>query len=136
MENRNAKPPSAIVFWVIWFAILNGLFIILFFAAGGIPEGKNQGEAPLAFVAVAGLLILIAMSIRFFVIPKLDSYEKLLPAMIVGLALAESVGIIGMFVIGKEFPETQLALFVVSVSAVVTFAPFYVSGLAERKKMR
>ena len=38
------KPPLPFVFWIIWFAILNGLFIILFFAAGGIPEGSTRAK--------------------------------------------------------------------------------------------
>jgi hypothetical protein len=55
--------------------------------------------------------------------------------MIVGLALAEAIGIIGMFVVGKEFPETRIALFVTSVSLVTAFAPAYVHSLSERQKM-
>lgn len=133
-QGHEQRPPTVIVFWAIWFAIFNGLFILQFFAAGGIPEGKNQGEAPLLLVAVAGGLALASMAIRFLVIPRMDSLVKLMPAMVVGLALAESVGILGMFVIGKEFPETRLALFVTSVSAVAVFAPFYVHALLSREK--
>ena len=127
---------SASVFWIIWFAIFNGLFMLQFFAAGGIPKGENEGDAPATMVVIAGALALVSMIIRFLVIPKLDSLEKLLPTMIVGLALAESVGIIGMFFIGKDFPETRLALFVAAVSAVAAFAPVYVNALLVRKKMR
>ena len=130
------EAPKIIVFWLIWFAIFNGLFILQFFAAGGIPKGENVGDAPMALIAVAGGLAFVAMLIRFFVIPKMDTMEKLLPAMLIGLALAEAVGIIGMFLVGKEFPETRLALFVASVSAVAAFAPIYVQALLNRKKMR
>lgn len=133
---QSPNPPTTFVFWIIWFAIFNGLFFLQFFAAGGIPKGENEGDAPLAFVAIAGALALTSMVIRFLVIPKLDTVEKLLPAMIVGLVLAESVGIVGMFLIGKEFPETRLALFVTSVSAVAAFAPIYSHSLLARKQMR
>jgi len=134
--NQSPNPPATFVFWIIWFAIFNGLFLLQFFAAGGIPKGDNEGSAPMAVVVIAGGLAFVSMVIRFFIIPKLGSLEKLLPAMIIGLALAESVGIIGMFLVGKEFPETRLALFVASVSAVAAFAPVYASALLERKKMR
>ncbi|MEP2775626.1 MAG: hypothetical protein ABJQ29_03345 [Luteolibacter sp.] len=134
-ENKQ-NAPKVIVFWIIWFAIFNGLFILQFFAAGGIPTGENVGDAPLVFVAVAGALAFVSMLIRFIVIPKLDTTEKLLPAMIIGLAMAEAVGIIGMFVIGKEFPETRMALFVASVSAVAAFAPVYVHALLAKKMRR
>lgn len=130
------KPPAALVFWIIWFAIFNGLFILQFFAAGGIPKGDNEGDAPMAIILIAGALALVSVVVRFVIIPKIGTLEKLLPAMIVGLALAESVGIIGMFLIGKEFPETRLALFVASVSAVAAFAPVYVTALVDREKMR
>lgn len=133
-QGHEQRPPTVIVFWTIWFAIFNGLFILKFFAAGGIPEGKNQGEAPLLLVAVAGGLALASMVIRFLVIPRMDSLVKLMPAMVIGLAFAESVGILGMFAIGKEFPETRLALFVTSVSAVAVFAPFYAQVLLDREK--
>ncbi len=134
--NRQPQAPSALVFWIIWFAILNGLFMIQLFAAGGIPKGENEGDAPAIFVMLAGALALGAMAIRFLVIPRLGTVEKLMPAMIIGLALADGVGMTGMFLVGREFPETRLALFVVSVSAVVAFAPIYVTALREREKMR
>ena len=111
-SNEQPAPPAAIVFWVIWFAIFNGLFILLFFVGGGIPKGQNEGDAPLALIAVAGALASVSMVIRFIVIPKLNAIEKLLPAMIIGLALAESVGIVGIFVIGKEFRPISVVLMV------------------------
>ncbi|QTN31583.1 hypothetical protein HZ994_04335 [Akkermansiaceae bacterium] len=129
------KPPVPFVFWIIWFAILNGLFIILFFAAGGIPEGTNEGETPMGLVLVAMALAAVSMAIRFLLIPRIKDLAKLLPAMVVGLALAEAIGMIGMFVIPKNLPQTQIALFVTSVSAVLAYAPFYVLSLVERRKM-
>jgi hypothetical protein len=131
------KPTSAaLVFWIIWFAILNGLFILLFLAAGGIPKGVNEGEAPWGVVVVAGMLAAVSMAIRFLHIPRISEPAKLLPAMIVGLAMAEGIGIIGMFLVGKELPQTRLALFFTAVSVVVVYAPFYVHQLAGRRKMR
>ena len=135
-KSHTPPPPKTIVFWIIWFAIFNGLFLLQFFVGGGIPKGENEGDAPMAMIAAAGALALASMAVRFVVIPRLDTVEKLLSAMLVGLALGEAVGFIGMFMIGKEFPETRLALFVVSVSAVVAFAPVYVTALLDREKLR
>lgn len=136
MTIPSKQPPVPFVFWVIWFAIFNGLFIIQFFAAGGIPKGENVGDAPMTLIAIAGGLAFVSMIVRFIIIPKIDVIEKLLSAMIIGLALAESVGIIGMFLVGKEFPETRLALFITSISAVAAFAPVYVHALLNRKRER
>lgn len=138
MNNPKNQPqtPVSLVFWMIWFSIFVGLFILQFFVAGGIPKGANVGQAPTLLISIAAVLAVVSMAIRFVVIPKITSIEKLLPAMIVGLALAEGVGFIGMFALGKEFPETRSALFIASVSAVLAFAPIYVNGLQNRRKMR
>jgi len=127
--------PNAIVFWIIWFAIFNGLFIMQFLAAGGIPKGSNDGDAPVGIIGIAAMLAVVSVAIRFLLIPKVKDPAKLLPVMVLGLAMAESIGIIGMFAVGKEFPETRIALFVTSVSAVTVFAPVYVHSLSERQKM-
>jgi hypothetical protein len=128
--------PKASVFWIIWFAIFNGLFILLFLAAGGIPKGSNEGDVPMGIIGLAALLTVVSVAIRFLLIPKIKDPGKLLPVMILGLALAEAIGIIGMFAVGREFPETRIALFVTSVSVVTVFAPVYVHSLSERQKMR
>ena len=122
-----AQAPLAIVFWIIWFSILNGLVIIQLFAGGGIPKGENQGNAPVMFLGVAAVIALVALSIRFVLIPQIESPLKKLPAMIVGLALSELIGFIGMFVVSKQFPQTQLSLFVSAIACILCFAPVYVT---------
>jgi hypothetical protein len=134
--NAASPKPTALVFWILWFAFLNGLFIILFMIGGGIPEGKNQGEPPSLVIAMAALLALFAIAIRFIAIPKTKQLEKLLPLMLVGMAFAEGIGIIGIFVVAREFPETRLALFVTSASAMLAYAPFYVHAVLDRNRMR
>ncbi len=119
------KPPAVLVFWIIWFAILQGLVLIQFLVGGGIPKGEDLGNPPSLFVAIAGGLALAALVVRFVVIPKIKSVAKMLPAMIIGLALAEAVGLVGMFLIGREFPTTRLSLFVLSLSCIVSLAPIY-----------
>jgi CDP-diglyceride synthetase len=138
MKSIGNKPnaPTTLVFWVIWFAILNGLFIMLFFAAGGVPKGSNEGDGPVGTIGLAALLAVLSIGFRFLLIPRIKDPVKLLPVMILGLAMAEAIGIIGMFVVGREFPETRIALFVTSVSAVTVFAPVYIHSLSERQKMR
>ena len=106
-----------------------------FLAAGGIPKGSNDGDAPPGIIGIAALLAVVSEAIRFLLIPKIKDPGKLLPVMIIGLAMAEAIGIIGMFVVGREFPETRIALFVTSVSAVTVFAPVYIHSLSERQKM-
>jgi CDP-diglyceride synthetase len=131
MIPHKSPTPNAAVFWLIWFAIMNGLFIMLFFVAGGIPKGVNQGPPPTWIVGVSAALVVIAIAIRFLVIPKIKQLSQLLPMMIVGLAVAEAVGILAIFVLGKEFPQTRMTLFVTSVFTVLAYAPSYASHLTK-----
>lgn len=121
--------PNLTVFWAIWFAIMNGLFIMLFLAAGGIPKGTNVGTPPTWIVGTCAALVVISIAIRFLVIPRIKQLSQLLPAMIVGLAFAEAVGILAMFVLGKEFPQTRMTLFLTSAFTVLVYAPSYASNL-------
>lgn len=124
------------VFWILWFALLNGIVIITFFVGGGLPEGENQEKPPTLIIAMSATLAVISVAIRFLAIPKTKELEKLLPLMLVGMAFAEGIGIIGIFVVAKELPETRLALFVTSVSAMLAYAPFYVHAVLDKKRMR
>lgn len=119
------------MFWIIWFAILNGLVMIQFMVGGGIPKGEDHGNPPMMFLAIAGGLAFTALAIRFLVIPKIDAIVRKLPAMIVGLALSEGIGFVGLFGVGKEFPATQQAMFVTAIACILSFAPIYAKPRAE-----
>lgn len=134
-DKEKTRGPSLGVFWGLWFAIFNGLFILMFVAGGGWPSGANVGNPPTWMVVAPGVAIVAALAVRFLVIPRISNHMIMMPVMIVGLALAEAVGIIAIFVVGREFPETRSALFVASVFAVVLFAPFYASTHVEKRKM-
>lgn len=110
--------------------------MIMFFAAGGMPSGENDRAAPLWVVLLASVGAIAAMSIRFLLIPKITEISKLLTAMIIGLAIAEGIGFLGLFIVSKDLPQTRLALFVTSVSCIITLAPIYVTALINRKEMR
>jgi hypothetical protein len=129
------KPPTALVFWIIWFAILQGFLIIQFMVGGGIPKGSDQGNPPPLFLLLATGLALAVIVIRFKLIPRIDSVPKKLQAMIVGLALSEAIGMLGMFAVGKEFPATRQALFVTAIACIVSFAPVYAKSSAEHGRL-
>jgi peptidoglycan/LPS O-acetylase OafA/YrhL len=123
-------PPTFVVFWIIWFAILQGLVLIQFFVGGGIPKGADQGDPPAVILMIAGGLALAALAVRFTVIPKIKTLSKLLVAMVIGLALSEAVGFVGIFLVGKEFPTTRLSLFVLALCCIVSHAPVYAKKLS------
>lgn len=116
---------NSIILWLIWLAIFLSLFLYQFLLGGGIPSGKNETEPPVVFMWIIGSEILIASFIRWVLIPKQVDNIKLLRLMIIGLALSESVQFIQIFVIGKNYPETQLSVFALSVFSVAQFIPLY-----------
>jgi hypothetical protein len=127
-------PPPLLIFWIIWFAILQGLVLIQFFVGGGIPKGADQGDPPTMFLVIAGGLALAALAIRFTVIPKIETVAKLLPAMVIGLALSEAVGFVGIFLVGKEFPTTRLGLFILALCCIASLAPVYAKAVIDSGK--
>ena len=125
MENETMRTTDQITAWVIWGAILMGLFFLQFFIGGGIPTGDEMENPPtvMSLICIAG--VAIGTLIRWLVIPKLNDKPKLLRAMVVGLALSQGSGLMQIFLLGKEYPDTQKLIFVLAVLGVVQFAPTY-----------
>jgi hypothetical protein len=125
MNPSSQTAPMPVLFWVIWFAILSGLLIMQFFAGGGIPAGGGQGKEPVIYQVITLLMAAAALFVRFVIIPRLDGLKRKFPAMIVGLALAEGIGIIGMFAIPKERASTRLFMLGTAIVCIVLSAPVY-----------
>lgn len=124
MENQ--PPQTRFVAWVIWAAILFGLFVLQFVIGGGLPLGEDQGDVSIVLSILPLCALLVATVIRWVVIPRVTGEQQQLTMMIIGVALAESAQIIQLFVIGSDFPETQRAFLILSVIGVLQFAPTYV----------
>ena len=125
MKNETMRSPDQLIAWVIWGAILMGLFFLQFFIGGGIPTGDEMENPPtvMSLICIAG--VAIGTLIRWLVIPKLNDKPKLLRAMVVGLALSQGSGVLQIFLLGKEYPDSQKLIFVLAVLGVVQFAPTY-----------
>ncbi len=121
----NQKPNHALVFWVIWIAIFLSLFTYQFILGGGIPRGENQGNPEIGFQALSVGVVLAATFIRWFLIPKAQDVQRMLVLMIAGLALAEAAQFFQIFLIGPNYPETQMSIFILSLVGVGQFAPIY-----------
>jgi len=116
----------ALVMWIIWFAILQGAFVIQWFLGKGIPEGENAAE-PMAgwlWVLCFGPIVLATL-IRWLLIPKLKAPQPQLVAMIVGLSLAEAPIFFSLFLVGPDYPQNQIAVLMVAVVTIIQFAPSY-----------
>jgi len=126
MNERDKLNPAqaALTMWVIWFAIVTGLFIIRVFAAPALMQ-EDSGQ-PLELGLISAIALTSAaggMIVRWLVIPRIQSLEARLQAMVVGLALCEGCGILGMFVAGGG--EEARLLFSVSAACLIVSAPIY-----------
>ncbi|BCU76192.1 hypothetical protein [Luteolibacter sp. LG18] len=125
---RSSGPTNALALWVIWFAILSGLVMIQMIAGGGISMGPDKAVAPLVPVVIATGGAFASMVVRFLVLPRVKLLEQKLPLMIVGLALAESGGMMSAFLVPTACPRTRLWLFLTAVTCIVLHAPVYANA--------
>lgn len=127
MNHPQATPPLAVVFWAIWFAILSGL-LMMQFVLGGAGEGEpgsTEDQGSMLFQIIGLTMAAATVFVRFGVIPRLDGLKKKLPAMIVGLALAEGIGILGLFAVPREQAAARLFMLSLSIVCIVLSAPVY-----------
>lgn len=126
MSLHSQKPPHHILVpWVIWFAILQGLIILQVFAAGGLPQGPDKGNPPLHILAISFSGFFFSFIVRWAVVPKVKKHETMMTVMILGLALAECTGLLGMFFIDSDFPGAKMVAFFCAIIGIVQFAPTY-----------
>ena len=125
MNPSQQAPAQPVVFWIIWLAILSGLMFMQFILGGGIPAGSGQEKEPVIWQVVALGAATVALIVRFIIIPRLEGLQKKLPAMLIGLAVSEGIGIIGMFAIPQEHASTRLFMLGTAIVCIVLSAPVY-----------
>lgn len=119
-------PPK--VWWIIWGALLGGL-CALWWQFGFFKLGGNEPHAN-PFVDLAGLVpLFVSIVVRWLVLPRYTDGAKAFPMFIVGVALAEGCGVLGIF-LGGPFRDD---LFLLGALGIAQFAPFYARRLCEPK---
>ncbi|MEP4078575.1 hypothetical protein [Haloferula sp.] len=127
LDNRGAgAPPTAMVFWIIWFSLFSGMFMILQFAGGGWPSGDNT-EAylsnPMFWIPIG--MFAVSQVVRWFVLPMLKTPQAMLPPAIIGMAMAEGTMILALFLLPKGMVEGKQILIILGFLGVLSFAPVY-----------
>jgi hypothetical protein len=118
MDHPQATPrQQLLVFWVLWAAFQVGVCIQYKFLHRPMPAVADESLKWL----VAAAPLLVSIFIRWNVIPQIRVAGKLLPTMIIGIALAETTAFLGIFL----FPAHQWDLFVGSFLGIAQFAPTY-----------
>lgn len=115
------------VFWIIWASILAGLIVI--YAVLGQKPVKPVVAADLPVNLVGIVPLFISIVIRWLVLPRCRDFARAFPVYVVGLALAEACGLLGIF-LGGPYRES---LFVLGVLGVTSYVPVFVKQLLEPK---
>jgi hypothetical protein len=116
----------AIVMWIIWFVFLQMAFAYHFVLGDGFPSGGNAAEPMASWLWVLCVApVILAMGVRWLVIPRLKQQRQMLVAMIIGLALSEAPILFELFLIGAAYPQNQIVVLMIAVFSLIQFAPTY-----------
>ena len=113
------------VFWIIWGSILAGLAVIYVFLGRGPVKPIVAADLPVNLAGVVPLFV--STIIRWLVLPRCSDLRRAFPVYIVGLALAEVCGIMGIF-LGGPYRDS---LFVLGVLGVTSYVPLFAKRLLE-----
>jgi len=123
----NQVPPKPVVFWILWIAILSGLpMIYLVMGQSSTQTSSPSSSFPLGLVAGLPPLVFSIVA-RWAILPRIDNPAKALSAFIVGMALAEGCGIIGIILGG----EHKNLLFAAGVLGVLQYIPLFASRFGQ-----
>jgi len=116
------------IWWIIWGSLLVGLCVIYFVLAYGRPLPAVSPANPLN--GLAGVVpLFISIVIRWLVLPRYTDPKRAFVIFIVGLALADGCGILGIF-LGGPYRDS---LFVLGVLGIAQYVPFYAKKLFDPK---
>lgn len=115
MNHPNTKGPPRFIWWIIWGAIIAGLTVVYFVPRQ--PPARLPAES-LRFLPVAPLCL--SCVIRWLVLPRFSGVRAF-PIFVMGLALAEAGGILGIFLV----PSLKQDYFLLSLAALGQFVPLF-----------
>jgi hypothetical protein len=122
-------PPLGIMMWVLWFAMLAGVSVVIFFLGGGLPTGKNAPGVDISPVFWACVVpLFMATMLRWLVLPRFTALNKIFVGMILGLSFSEGAIMIGIFLLPGNQPETKLLLIGLGLASMLQYAPIYARG--------
>jgi hypothetical protein len=118
MNPPAAKPPALLIWWIIWAAIVAGLSA-LYFTLGQRSSSAPDDVIVIRYLPLAPLAL--AVVVRWLVLPRFTERLRAFPIFIIGVALAESCGIMGIFLV----PNLAATYYVLALFGLIQFAPVF-----------
>lgn len=109
-----------LVWWIIWTSMLIGLCLIYFLFGWKKPLPATL-VANTLFNLIGLVPLFLSIIIRWLVLPRFTEIKRVFPFFVVGLALAEACGLLGIFLGGPYRDD----LFLLSVLGIIQFMPFF-----------
>ena len=126
-DDRKIKA-RLLVWWVIWASVLSGLVLVYLLLVQGKPLPPASRENP--FQGLVGLVpLFVSIVVRWLVLPRATDPNRAFVLFILGAALAEACGLLGIF-LGGPYRDS---LFVLGVLGVTQYVPFYAKKLFDPK---
>jgi hypothetical protein len=127
-QNPSQARAQLRVWWIIWAAILVGLCTVYYaFGRGPLPKNLPPVKSLTGLIGLVPLFVSIV--IRWLVLPRYTQLSGALAMFVVGLALAEAGGVLGIFLGGVYRDD----LFQLGVLGVVQYVPFFARQYLEPK---
>ena len=127
-DDRQIKA-RLLIWWVMWASSFGFLLMLYLVLALGKPMPANAvtSELPRNLAGIVPLFISIIL--RWLVLPRYTQEGRALVVFVIGMALAETCGILGIF-LGGPYRDS---LWVLGVLGVAQDVPFYAKKLFDPK---
>lgn len=123
-ETPPTRAQLLMVPWVLWGSFMVGVVMMYHFLGTKKPPAPDDSRQWM----LALVPLLISLIIRWSVVPRVTAVTSALPAMIAGVAFAEVVLFLGIFL----FPQHQFELLLAALFGVAQHAPIYMAKLIDR----
>ncbi len=117
---ESSSNPPALIWWIVWTAILAGVVVVYAVAGEGKAPTHDAFAGPLRAIPLGP--VIVASLIRWLVLPRFTEGRRAFPIFVVGMALAEGGGILGMFLL----PTLRTEFCVLGVMGVAQFVPVFI----------
>lgn len=114
------------IWWIIWAAGLLGL-VAIYFALGHRPLPPGAAETKTLTGLIGLVPLFISIVIRWLVLPRYGELRRAFPMFVIGLALAEGCGLLGIFLGGPYRDD----VFLLGVLGLLQFAPWFARRLLD-----
>jgi len=120
-----------LVWWTIWGCILGGL-VLIYVVLGRGPLAPDAVQRQ-SLTGMAGIVpLFLSIILRWLVLPRRKEPRSAFVLFVIGVALAETCGILGVFLGGPYRDE----LFVLGVLGIAQFVPFFARPLLDPRRER